>query len=101
MKDTFDKDTVQDKVAEYMNKIDDLSEKLENAKIETELNDIYNEACELFDDIKKIRNKSMEKKNANELSDGNIIFKTLRRNDYIEKLLNIKDNSYNKCNSLS
>lgn len=100
-KEKFDEDNVQEIVAEYMNKIDELQEELDSAKIETDLEDIYKRATNLFDEIKEIRNNSMKQQDANEMSDGNIIFKTLRRNEYIEKLLKIRDNSYNKSNSLS
>ena len=100
-KEKFNKKNVQKSVAEYMNKIDELQEKFDSAKIETELEDIYKKAVNLFDDIKNVRIDSMNKKDANEMSDGNIIFKSLRRNEYISKLLKIRDESYNKSNSLS
>ena len=35
-----------------------------------------------------------------EMCDGNIIFKALRRSDYIGKLIKLKDLAYDKINSL-
>ena len=56
-------------------------------------------ADKLFDKIKKLRTSNLSDKKS-EMSEGNIIFKCLRRLDYIEKLNNIIIDGYNKLNSL-
>jgi hypothetical protein len=53
----------------------------------------------LFDKIKDIRKSGMSTRNP-EMSDGNLIFKTLRRSDYIEKLLDIRRTAYDMINSI-
>ena len=53
-----------------------------------------------FDNIKNERLNAF-KKSTKELSTGNVIFKTLRRNGYIEKIIDLKNKSYDKINSLS
>ena len=54
----------------------------------------------LFDEIKTNRRKSLNGKNT-EITEDNIIFKSLRRLGYIEKLVKIMNDSYNILNSLS
>lgn len=87
---------VQNIVSDFMNKIDELSTL---AEYEEDSFDIYKKAKELFNDIKEIRKKGMISKYP-EMSTGNLIFKSLRRNGYIEKLLDIRGNAYDLFNSL-
>lgn len=84
-----------------MNQIDDLVEKMEKSETETDLETIYDKSITLYDKIKNERNNGLREKEQKELSNGNLIFKSLRRNGYIEKLMNLRNNSYDKCNSLS
>lgn len=97
----YDDDVVKNKVSEYTKKIDDLLNDFDSKTIESDIEDIYNKAISLFDDIKDERNDDLSVKDAKELSNGNLIFKSLRRNGYIEKLIKLRDNAYDKCNSLS
>ena len=53
----------------------------------------------LFDNIKSLRREDLKNKN-NEITEGNIIFKSLRRLNYIEKLSNLITLIYDKMNSL-
>ena len=100
-KNDYDDDVVKNKVSEYTKKIDDLLNDFDDKTIESDIEDIYNKAISLFDDIKDERNDDLSVKDAKELSNGNLIFKSLRRNGYIEKLIKLRDNAYDKCNSLS
>ena len=67
---------------------------------ESDIETIYNKSVSLFNKIKDERNDELHAKDAKELSNGNLIFKSLRRNGYIEKLINLRNNSYDKYNSL-
>ena len=96
----YDDNTVKKTVSDYMNQIDDIEEKFNKVEDLHQTEDIYDEAEEVFDNIKDERKNAFKKSNK-ELSTGNVIFKTLRRNGYIEKISNLKDKSYNKINSLS
>lgn len=96
----YEDDVVKRKVSEYTKKIDDLLEDFEEKTTETDIETIYNKSISLFNKIKDERNDELHAKDAKELSNGNLIFKSLRRNGYIEKLINLRNNSYDKCNSL-
>ena len=94
------KTNIKKEVSIYTKKIDKLYDlfqdnKSDNYKIEK----IYNKAEKLFDEIKTNRRKSLNGKNT-EITEGNIIFKSLRRMGYIEKLVKIMSDSYNILNSL-
>ena len=91
----FDEATVQERVSYYMNIIDDLEERLTIESPE----EIYKEACMFMDKIKAERAASMKGEKV-ELTTGNIIFKALRRSNYIEKLLNIRRLAFDAAHSL-
>ena len=97
----YEDDVVKNKVSEYTKKIDKLLEDFEEKTTESDIETIYNKSISLFNKIKDERNDELHAKDAKELSNGNLIFKSLRRNGYIEKLINIRNNSYDKCNSLN
>ena len=98
--DDYNHDAVKKVVADYMNQIDDIESKFNKVEDLHQTEQIYDEADEIFDNIKDER-KNAFKTADKELSDGNVIFKTLRRNGYIEKISNLKDKTYDKLNSLS
>ena len=52
-----------------------------------------------MDKIKEERANSMKGKNI-ELTNGNLIFKSLRRNGYIEKLINLKRQLFDEIHSI-
>jgi hypothetical protein len=56
-------------------------------------------AVEMLDKIKAARKEDLAKY-SREMCDGNIIFKALRRADYIGKLIRLKNLTYDKINSL-
>ena len=91
----YEEDEVQEKVAYYMNLIDDLEERL---SVEDPA-ELYKEGCNLMDEIKLQRANSMKGDNV-ELTTGNLVFKSLRRNNYIEKLIDIKRSCFDAAHSL-
>ena len=94
----MNKKFIREKARLLINKIDELSEKVENEKDEYKLDILSKKIKSLFDKIKGIRKESLKK--YGEMSTGNIIFKILRRLGYIDKLYNIKLNTYDKIKSL-
>lgn len=95
------KQYIKNKVAEYADKIDNLKDIYKKAgNDEYKIRKASESADKLFDEIKSLRKKDLEG-TGNEISNGNIIFKCLRRLNYIEKLVQIKSKSYDKLNSLS
>jgi hypothetical protein len=94
----LNKKFIREKARLLINKIDEFSEKVENEKDEYKLDILSKKIKSLFDKIKGIRKESLKK--YGEMSTGNIIFKILRRLGYIDKLYNIKLNTYDKIKSL-
>lgn len=91
---------VREMVSTYMNKIDCLIDIYKKHKDdEYEMEKVAKDAAEMFDEIKKMRKDDLGKY-GREMCDGNIIFKALRRSDYIGKLLKLRDLTYDKINSL-
>lgn len=99
-KNDYNENDVKNIVSDYMNQIDDIETKFNKVEDGHQAEQIYDEAEEVFDSIKDER-KNAFKKTSKELSTGNVVFKTLRRNGYIEKISKIKDKSYDKINSLN
>jgi hypothetical protein len=93
----MNKKFIREKARLLINKIE-LSEKIESEKDEYKLDILSKKVKSLFDKIKGIRKESLKK--YGEMSTGNIIFKILRRLGYIDKLYNIKLNTYDKIKSL-
>jgi hypothetical protein len=85
-----------------MNEIDNLEETLLltlDGIGDKSLETIYDDAEALHDRIKDTRKSSLSNSNT-EISTGNLIFKSLRRNGYLEKLNDIRTKIYDEINSL-
>ena len=92
---------IKDKISEYMNKIDKLEYLLNKSKDdEYRLRRVMEKSDKLFDKIKVERKIGFERSGGKEINNYNIVFKALRRNGYIEKLVNVKSMAYDKLNSL-
>ena len=92
----IEEDEIKTRVAEYMNLID---------KIEMVYNDIdplqmYHNCAKLMDKIKAERASGLTNDDAAELTAGNLIFKSLRRSGYIEKLIDIKRRCFDRARSI-
>lgn len=94
------KNRIKQIVSKYTVKIDKLIDLYKRNKDDKHiLEKIFEKSKSLFDEIKTVRKNSLDK-DKNEISEGNIIFKTLRRIGYIEKLSKLIDITYDKMNSL-
>ena len=92
----IEEDEIKTRAAEYMNLID---------KIEMMYNDIdplqmYHCCAKLMDKIKAERASGLTNDDAAELTAGNLIFKSLRRSGYIEKLIDIKRRCFDRARSI-
>lgn len=88
-------------VALYATKIDKLYDAYKSADgDEYKIRKINEKADILFDKIKNERRVSL-KDSDSEITTGNLIFKCLRRMDYIEKLSELKTKSYDSLQSLN
>lgn len=91
---------VRETISTYMNKIDCLIDIYKAHKDDKhEMEKVAKDAEEMLDEIKTMRRADLKKYNR-EMCDGNIIFKALRRTDYIGKLIKLKDLAYDKMNSI-
>ncbi len=95
----YDESTVKEKASDYMNQIDDLCDEYEDSVADCDLDELHQKACDLFDAIKMERRNGL-KNGGGEYNTGNIIFKTLRRNGYIEKLAKLKVDTYDTMKSV-
>lgn len=99
-KKKVNKERIKKTVSQYTEKIDKLVEDSKNANgDEYKMRKAYEGAQQLFDEIKKLRREDLADAN-NEINEGNIIFKALRRLGYIDKLDKIINKGYNTLNSL-
>lgn len=96
------KTTIRNKVAKYVDEIDELEDDYKNANNdEYKIRKISEKAEKLFDEIKNERRNSLGgSKKSTEITTGNIIFKCLRRLKYLDKLYDLKTKAYDKMNSL-
>ena len=97
----LDKEYIKKQVAHYVNIIDDLEEKYNSSngdKYKSE--QIYDKVDAIFDELKRGRTEGLKNAN-NEMTDENIIWKSLRRMRYIEKMMDLLNKTYSTINSLS
>lgn len=98
-KPSFDEDfdLNEDKIkkvsTKYMNKIDEMEKAFNENPKESSIKKFKN----LFNTLKNMRKDSLKSKN----NVGDIVYKVLRRNGYLDKLYKLKIESYDKLKSLS
>ena len=90
---------IKDVAAKYMTQIEDIEDDLKNCKDDKKLEKLGKQAKRLFDKLRDKRQKGLNTK-AQEMSSGNIIWKVMRREKYIERLANIIKQTYDKMKSL-
>jgi murein DD-endopeptidase MepM/ murein hydrolase activator NlpD len=92
---TIDKTLIENKVQQWMKTIDNLLDNLEDEPIE-----IVNQYIkQVKDKLKKYRSSGLEKGGEN--SDENLVFKSLRRNGYIQKLFDFENKLIDKKLSIN
>lgn len=86
-----DEEAIRSKAKPVMQSIDDIEKEFNNLSY-----DEFEESIKvIWDKIKKFRKSGLETEGG-ELSVGNLVFKLLRRNGYIEKVINLKRKAYDK-----
>ena len=99
-KKKVNKERIKKTVSQYTERIDKLVDDSKNTNGDDyKMRKVYEGAQQLFDEIKKLRREDLSDAN-NEINEGNIIFKALRRLGYIDKLDKIINKGYNTLNSL-
>lgn len=94
----LNKYSIKEKSSKYMTKIDSLFDEFEETSDMYEIEEISKKVKILYDRIKALRKDGLGKDG--EMSDGNVIFKVLRRSGYLEKLIDLKALTYDKIMSL-
>ena len=95
------KQFIKNKVSEYVNQIDKLIYLYKkNKNDEYKLEKISKKANKLWDEIKDSRKKGFEISGGKEMNNFNIIFKSLRRGKYLDKLYKLKTKTYDILSSL-
>ena len=86
-----DEDMIAEKGKSVMMMVDELEEEVDEDKYESFLEKLQ----KVWDKVKNYRKSGLESEGG-ELSLGNLVFKLLRRNGYIEKIMKLKKKSYDK-----
>jgi predicted nucleotidyltransferase len=95
----INKDFVKEQSAKIITFIDKIEKKVKKEKDNQILLELSTKVNELFDKLHKLRQESLSKKG--EMGTYNIIWKVLRRSEYLDKMWEIINNVYDKANSLS
>lgn len=90
----IDDESIKIKAEGYMKDIDKISEEINDSNY----SDIEKHLKRIWDKIKKGRQAGLE--SGGELSVENLVFKLLRRNGYLEKIVNLKLQVYDKQHSI-
>ena len=80
---------LEEKAKTIMMSVDDIEDQLEKDKYE----DFHEKIKKIWEKVKNYRKSGLESQGG-ELSLGNLVFKFLRRNGYIGKIINLKRKSY-------
>ena len=92
----IEEDKIKTRAAEYMNLIDEIEIRYNNI----DPLKMYHICSKLMDKIKSERASGLSNDDAGELTTGNLIFKSLRRSGYIEKLIDIKRRCFDRARSI-
>ena len=92
----IEEDEIKIRAAEYMNLIDEIEIRYNNI----DPLKMYHICSKLMDKIKSERASGLSNDDAGELTTGNLIFKSLRRSGYIEKLIDIKRRCFDRARSI-
>ena len=92
----IEEDEIKTRAAEYMNLIDEIEIRYNNI----DPLKMYHICSKLMDKIKSERASGLSNDDAGELTTGNLIFKSLRRSGYIEKLIDIKRRCFDRARSI-
>lgn len=87
---TPDESLISEKGKTIMMEVDDIQEMVE----ELSYTDVKDRIKKVWEKIKKLRERSLEEEG--EFGIGNLLFKLLRRNNYIGKIMKMKQKAYDK-----
>jgi hypothetical protein len=94
-KPKYDKEVVKQKAADIIDEIDEIEDLFKAEKYD----DVMKAYQPLWDKIKDMRKKGLT--HSGEYSIENIVFKVLRRGEYLERLTDLKNRAYDSINSIT
>lgn len=94
----LNKFSIKDKAAKIMTIIDDMYNTLNNTTDSYEIEQIGDDASYLWKKVKNMRKSSLDSNG--ESGSGNIVYKILRRTNYLDKLWKLSNIVYDKSNSI-
>ena len=94
----LNEDYIKKRSAKIMNIIDDIEDEIKDEKDNHKLEVLSTKMKNLFDKLHRQRKESLDKHG--EMGTYNIIWKVLRRTEYLDKMWDIINNVYNKINSI-
>lgn len=95
----LNKFSIKDKAANIMTIIDDMYDALNSTSDSHEIEEIGDDAKYLWKKVKNMRKKGLETQG--ESSSANIVYKILRRTNYLEKLWKLRTIVYDRSNSIT
>jgi len=99
--DTSNKVQIKQGVSAYCNIIDELINTFNNVKDDPgEVQSVLDVANKIYDIIKLERKEALASAKYAELTTGNLLFKSLRRNGYMEKLINLRRSCFDIIHSV-
>lgn len=99
--DSSNKEQIKDGVSAYCNMIDTLCETFERCSDDKDaVKEISAIADRLYDAIRQERKESLLTSSHPELTTGNIMFKSLRRNGYMKKLIDLRRDCFDALHSI-
>lgn len=90
---------IKDKAAKIMTIIDNMYDELESTDDSYKIREIGDDASYLWKKVKSMRKNSLEKHG--ESGVGNIVYKLLRRSNYLDKLFDLSTIVYDRTNSIT
>lgn len=94
----LDKPSIKNKTIKFVKEIDKLDTLFKKEKDEHKIETLSDKIKATWDKLKRTRKEAL--KNGNELTIGNLVWKALRRLGYIEKLLDLKYQTYDKIKTI-
>lgn len=90
---------VKNQAARIINQIDYIEDKLKKEKDTHKIEVLSSKIKKVWDKVKGLRKEGLKSK-YKEMSSGNIIYKILRRTNYLDKIWELINTTYNKINTI-
>lgn len=97
---TLNKKYIKDYSAKVMTEIDKLEKNIKNETDRHKIEVMANKVEKIFTKLKNLRSEGLDSKKK-EMSSGNVIYKLVRRMNYIDKIWSLVNYAYDKVNTIT